>query len=63
VDTDLLYPPAEQQFIAQHIPGAVFAQISSLYGHDGFLLEFGKIGTIISNFLNQHKGQQKTRQG
>lgn len=63
VDTDLLYPPVEQQFIAQHIPGGIFEQISSLYGHDGFLLEFGKIGTIISNFLNQHKGQQKTSQG
>jgi homoserine O-acetyltransferase len=51
VDSDLLFPPAEQQFIVDHVPGAVLETIHSLYGHDGFLLEFGKITELISAFV------------
>lgn len=51
VDSDLLFPPAEQQFIADHVPGAVLETIHSLYGHDGFLLEFGKITELIRAFV------------
>jgi homoserine O-acetyltransferase len=49
--TDILFPISEQQFIADHIYGASFIGIHSLYGHDGFLLEFEQIEAIISNFL------------
>lgn len=51
VDSDILYPVAEQAFIAEHIPFAEFASIESLYGHDGFLLEFEKINTLITGFM------------
>ena len=40
IDSDVLFPLSEQQFIATHINGASFLPISSQFGHDGFLLEF-----------------------
>lgn len=54
IDTDILYPLEEQAFIAQHIPGARLETMHSLYGHDGFLLEYGKLETILRNFLPNH---------
>ena len=52
INTDILFPVSEQQFIAKHITGARFEAIDSLYGHDGFLLEFEKIESLIRSFLN-----------
>lgn len=47
ISSDILCPPEEQKFIAKHIPNAKYIEIDSLYGHDGFLLEFEKIGEAI----------------
>lgn len=47
ISSDILCPPEEQKFIAKHIPNAKYIEIDSLYGHDGFLLEFEKIGLAI----------------
>lgn len=47
ISSDLLCPPAEQQFMAKHLPNAEYGLIESLYGHDGFLLEFTRIGNQI----------------
>lgn len=47
VSSDILCPPEEQKFLAQHIPNAKYIEIDSLYGHDGFLLEYEKIGLAI----------------
>ncbi|MCL4123769.1 UNVERIFIED_CONTAM: hypothetical protein GTU68_061524 [Idotea baltica] len=52
ISTDILFPPEESAFIAQHIPNAQSFEIDSLYGHDGFLLEHDKIQEIITNNLN-----------
>ncbi len=51
IDTDLLFPVEEQQFLADNIKGSQFIAISSLYGHDGFLVEFNKIENVIKAFL------------
>lgn len=51
IETDVLFPVNEQQFIAEHIPGAQFIQIQSPYGHDGFLLEYDQLENIIRDFL------------
>ncbi len=53
--TDILFPLSEQQFISENIPYAEFTPIHSLYGHDGFLLEFEQIEEIISKFLVEEK--------
>jgi homoserine O-acetyltransferase len=51
LEGDILFPPAEQDFLAKHISGAEQKFIASEYGHDGFLLEFEQIGEAIKGFL------------
>ncbi|HSF46160.1 MAG TPA: homoserine O-acetyltransferase [Chitinophagaceae bacterium] len=58
VESDVLYPPSEQEFIARHVPKARFESIDSLYGHDGFLLEYEKIEKIITDFIAEVKSQK-----
>lgn len=53
ISNDLLFPPEEQKKIADHVPGASYHLIESLYGHDGFLLEYDKIEAIISGFVSE----------
>ncbi len=55
INSDLLFPPSEQQFLAANIPGAAYKSIESIYGHDGFLLEFDQITSIILNFTDTIK--------
>lgn len=51
IETDILFPPSEQKFIADHIKNATFHTISSEYGHDGFLIEVEKITNILTEEL------------
>ena len=53
IGTDLLFPVVEQQFLAGSIRGAGFRIIASLYGHDGFLLEFAQIEQLVRGFLSE----------
>jgi len=49
IDSDGLFPIQEQKYMAEHIPGAVYRQITSAFGHDGFLLEWKQIKEVIEN--------------
>ena len=51
ITSDILFPPQEQQFIAQHIPGATYVEIDSTYGHDGFLIEFEIMTQTIRQWM------------
>ena len=51
IASDILFPPEEQVFIAQHIPNSDLEIINSSYGHDGFLIEYKKIAKLLKNFL------------
>jgi len=51
ITSDILFPLQEQQLLATLIPGAFFRTITSLYGPDGFLLEYTQIEQQISDFL------------
>lgn len=51
ITSDLLFPPSEQRFIAEHINGAEYVEIDSFYGHDGFLIETEILTKEIGNFL------------
>lgn len=53
IRSDILFPIEEQAFLAKHIPGAEFLIIDSALGHDGFLLEFDKIGQAINAFQSK----------
>lgn len=47
VDSDLIFPPEESREWTTWIPGAQLIEISSNFGHDGFLLEIAKLSAII----------------
>lgn len=51
IDSDCLFPVAEQRYIAEHIPGAKFYEIFSRFGHDGFLLEYSQLAGIVEPLL------------
>lgn len=53
IDSDVLIPPHEQVYLADHIPDATLATIKSDYGHDGFLIEHEKISASILGFLSK----------
>jgi homoserine O-acetyltransferase/O-succinyltransferase len=53
VSTDILCPVQEQKFIAQYMPNATYIEISSSYGHDGFLVETEKITTHVNDWLSK----------
>lgn len=54
IDSDLLFPEHEQQFIADMVPRAQYRRISSAAGHDAFLIYPERISTILqeSGFLS-----------
>ena len=52
INTDNLFPVEEQKFMATHINGAMYVEINSKFGHDGFLIESGPLGNIIQQLLD-----------
>lgn len=53
IESDILFPLAEQKYLSQHIPNAALEVITSIYGHDGFLVEFDQLKKIITHYLNK----------
>lgn len=51
IDSDLLFPITEQEFIFKNIRNAQFEIIRSKYGHDAFLIEINKLKSIIQLFI------------
>jgi homoserine O-acetyltransferase len=53
IENDVLYPISEQNFLAGNIENSTFEKISSLFGHDGFLVEFDQLKNIVRKFLKE----------
>ena len=53
IESDILFPLQEQKFLAQQIPRAVFSVMHSIYGHDGFLVEFDQLKKIIRHHFKK----------
>lgn len=53
IDNDILFPTDDQKEIAEHIPNAQYAEIHSDFGHDGFLLEWQQLETVIGEFVGR----------
>jgi homoserine O-acetyltransferase len=60
IQSDLLFTEKEQVFLADHIPGAFLHLIPSTFGHDGFLLEYDAISSIVLDFLRSENHSSKT---
>ena len=53
VSSDALYPPEEQELLARELPNARYEVLSSVHGHDGFLIETAALGNLIKGFRHQ----------
>ena len=53
INSDILIPVQEQAHISKHIPNCEHRIIKSKYGHDGFLIETGKISSLIKESLRK----------
>ena len=55
IDSDRLFPVADQELIARHLPATLDGDrpvvIESKFGHDGFLIEFDLVGREIARLL------------
>ena len=60
IDNDILFPTVEQKYLAEKVTNAVYGEIDSIYGHDGFLLEFEKLTVAINNFYSGSLAQMKS---
>jgi homoserine O-acetyltransferase/O-succinyltransferase len=47
IKSDILFPLDDQQFLARHIPKAIYHEIESRWGHDGFLIESEAIINVM----------------
>jgi len=52
IDSDVLIPIRYQRTLAKHLPNVTYFEISSEYGHDGFLVEKDLIQEKINAFYN-----------
>jgi homoserine O-acetyltransferase len=50
ITSDVLFPVVEQQELAAGISGAMYGELESGFGHDGFLLETVKITEALEGF-------------
>ena len=53
INSDLLFPLSEQEFITRNINNARLEIIESPYGHDAFLIETTRLGKIVNHFLKE----------
>ncbi|MBE7169947.1 MAG: homoserine O-acetyltransferase [Williamsia sp.] len=51
ISSDILCPVVEQQYLAHHIIGSTYAEIDSIYGHDGFIIESATISYHLQRWL------------
>ena len=55
IESDILFPVAEQELLSANIPNAKLEIIHSLYGHDGFLVEFDQLKELLNKFYQNKK--------
>ena len=50
IDSDVLYPPAEQEELAELLPNGELAVLHSAHGHDAFLIEVEELNRLVLRF-------------
>lgn len=51
ITTDIIFTPAEMRRLHTMIPGSVYHEIDSPFGHDGFLVEYEQLNDILLPFM------------
>lgn len=51
ITTDIIFTPEEIKTFSTWIPGAIYKEISSQFGHDGFLVEHTLLNNLIKDFF------------
>ena len=61
VSSDALYPPEEQQFLAEYLPNSQYEVLDCPHGHDGFLIETKMLGQMIAEFREGRNAVSRLR--
>ncbi len=62
IDSDVLYPPVEQEELAAALPGGRLATLASPHGHDAFLIEGEATNALVRGFrkdLESRRGREE----
>jgi homoserine O-acetyltransferase len=62
IESDVLFPLSEQQYLADSIEGAELSVLKSDYGHDGFLVEFEQLNQALRDFYYSKGNNKKSKQ-
>ncbi|NOZ01931.1 MAG: alpha/beta fold hydrolase, partial [Deltaproteobacteria bacterium] len=54
IESDLLYPPNEQQELARAMPTAELGVLHGPHGHDAFLIDVGELNRMVVEFRRRH---------
>ena len=60
IDSDMLLPTQLQKFIASCMPNGYYREITSDFGHDGFLIETEQLSQTISKFIRTNPVKELT---
>jgi homoserine O-acetyltransferase len=52
IGSDILCPLEEQRYMVRNLPDATLIEIDSAYGHDGFMVEGGKIAGHLRAWMD-----------
>lgn len=53
ITSDILFPPSDHTVMVDNIPSVEYRVIDSPFGHDGFLVEYEQLDSIIKDFMNK----------
>lgn len=53
ITTDILFPPEAVKKLADGIPDAEYYELTSEFGHDGFLVEYSQLNKILKSFIEK----------
>ncbi len=61
IDSDILYPVAEQKKLAKDLPRGIYRELTSPYGHDAFLIEFEWLQQQLQEFIELYQDDHNSR--
>jgi len=53
ISSDIVFPPEDMRKLASMMPQAIYREIDSDFGHDGFLIEHKQLNAILNDFISK----------